>query len=351
MANIAFFDLKQWEKDYVKTLLPQHKLLFVDEHLTEKNVSKAADCDVLAVFIYSPITPAILKKLPKAKLITTMSTGFDHIDLGACKEREIVVCNVPAYGENTVAEHVFALLLAISKNLVTAIERTRRGNFSLDGLLGFDLKGKTLGLIGTGKIGSHVIKMAKGFDMHVIAFDPKPNTELAHLLGFEYAKNVDELLAKSDVITLHAPLTEQTKYLINSKNIGKIKKGAVLINTARGPLVQTEALLEALKKGIIKYAGLDVLEEECFIKEERELLTEAFQKKCDLRTALAEHMLMGMDNVLITPHSAWYSKEALERIMQTTVENMQSFLKGAPTNKVGNNNDQGKTEKKKGKRT
>ena len=333
--KIAFFELEDWEKDYFKEKLgAEYDLIFIDSHISEENVTKASNCTAIGIFIYSQITREILEKLPKLKFITTLSTGYDHIDIKACKEKRIVVSNVPAYGENTVAEHTFALILAIARKLIPSIERTRRGNFDLTNLRGFDLKGKILGVIGTGKIGTHVIKIARGFDMEVIAYDPKPNYELAHVLGFEYVDSLETLLRRADIITLHALLNEQTYHLINKNNIKNIKKGAILINTARGALIETEALLSALKEGIIAYAGLDVLEEECFIKEEKQLLSEAFKRICDLKTVLAEHMLLGLDNVLITPHNAFNSTEALKRILDTTIENIKSFFMGKPINVV-----------------
>ena len=332
--SVAFFELEQWEKEYLKKKLKAYKLVFVDKKLDTATVNLAAKADAIGIFVYSRITRQLLLKLPKVKLITTLSTGFDHIDLYATSRRKVAVCNVPAYGDNTVAEHAFALLLALARNLVPAVERTRRGNFDLTGLQGIDIKGKTIGIIGTGRIGSYAARIAKGFQMNVIAFDKFQNQQLAKDLGFAYVKKLDELLARSDVISVHAPLTPETRHLINTKNILKVKQGCILINTARGPIVETEAILLGLQKGILRGAGLDVLEEECFVKEEKQLLTESFKKTCNLKTALQEHMLLEQDNVLITPHSAFYSKEALQRILDTTVENINGFFKRKPVNVV-----------------
>lgn len=331
--KLAFFELEDWEKEYVKAKLKNQKIIFIDEPLTKKNAKKVSDCDAIAVFIYSKIDKSILSSLKKTKIITTMSTGFDHVDLKACAKKKIYVCNVPAYGDNTVAEHTFALLLALSRKIIESAERTRRGNFDITGLRGFDLKDKTLGVVGTGRIGSWVVRIANGFQMNILAYDPYPNKELAKKYNCKYVK-IDNLLKKSDIITLHVPLTKQTKYLINEKNIKKIKKGAVLINTARGALVKTEALLKALKNKIISYAGLDVLEEECFIREEKQLLSDTFKKECNLKIALEEHILLDLDNVLITPHNAFNSEEALKRIMDTTVDNIKAFNNGKIVNKV-----------------
>ncbi len=331
MATIAFFELEDWEKEYTRQKLAGHILEFIDAHASQENIARAKDADVIACFIYSQFTKELLLQIPKTKLITTMSTGFDHIDLQTCREKNILVANVPSYGENTVAEHAFALLLALSRKIVPSVERTRKINFDLEGLRGFDLKGKTIGVIGTGKIGQHLIRMAKGFDMNIVAFDVFPNKTAETELGFTYL-SLPELLAKSDIISLHAPYNQTTHHLINKNNISQIKKGAVLINTARGGLVETDALVLALQEGILSYAGLDVLEEENFVKEERQLLTKQFQKNSDLHIVLEDHELLSMENVLVTPHNAFNSTEALKRILDTTLENIISFLNEKPIN-------------------
>ncbi len=326
MASIAFFEIEEWEKDYIKKSLGKHKLLFFKEKLTAKNISKVKNIDALAVFIYSKVDKDILKLLPKVKLVTTMSTGFDHIDLKECKKRKIIVCNVPTYGENTVAEHTFALILSISRKMVDSVDKVRKGDFRLTGLRGFDLKGKTLGIVGCGNIGIHVARIAKGFEMNVLVFDIHKDPKLAKKIGFKYA-TMDNLLKNSDIVTLHVPENKYTHHMINSNTLKKFKKGAVLINTARGGLIDTTALIKALNNRTIKYVGLDVLEEECFIREEKELLHPDFSKTCDLRTALQNHVLLHKSNVYITPHNAFNSREALVRILDTTIENIQGFLK------------------------
>jgi len=299
-----------------------------------ENVAPAAlkETKVLSVFIYSHVTGALLKQMPKLKLIATRSTGFDHIDMKACAKRKIVVSNVPFYGENTVAEHTFALILGLSRKVHEGYLRTIRGNFSFAGLEGFDLKDKTIGIVGTGHIGIHAVRIAKGFGMRVIAFDPKKNSFLAETLGFSYV-SLDELLAQSDIISLHAPYNPHTHHLINKSNIKKIKRGALLINTARGGLVETEALALALDQGILSGAGLDVLEGEELIKEERQILAQEFPVD-HLKTLLQNHILLNRDNVIITPHIAFNSREAFLRILDTTVSNIQAYLSGKPENIV-----------------
>lgn len=267
------------------------------------------------------------------KLVATRSTGFDHIDLDYCKDKGITVCNVPVYGDNTVAEHVFGLLLAISHNLIAAVDRTRRGDFSQTGLQGFDLLGKTLGVIGTGSIGRCVIEIARGFRMKVVAFDVKQDREMESSLGFRYL-TMDELLATSDIITLHVPSNEKTRNLISGDAFAKMKDGVVLINTARGDIVDVKALVKAIADGKVAAAGLDVLPEESVIREEAELLHSVYRKRCVLDTLLANHILLRMRNVIITPHSAFNTREAVGRILNTTVENIIAFVKGEPKNVV-----------------
>jgi len=330
--KIGFFEIKGWEKRILRNGLKSHTLSFFQEPLTLDNVSKVKDYDILSLFIYSKVDSELLKKLPELKMIATRSTGFDHIDLKEAKKRKIVISNVPFYGENTVAEHTFALILALSRNVHKSYVRGLRDDFSIEGLKGFDLKGKTIGVIGAGHIGLHVIKIAKGFGMEVLAFDINKDKFLAEVLNFKYV-SLDELLSKSDIITLHVPSTKKTEHLINRKNIQKIKKGAILINTARGSVVDTQALLEALDKGILSGAGLDVLEGEEFIKEEKQLLYEKANPEA-LKNLVKDHILLKKDNVVYTPHIAFYSQEAIERILQTTMKNILSFSENNPQNVV-----------------
>ncbi|MEK7172512.1 MAG: NAD(P)-dependent oxidoreductase [Patescibacteria group bacterium] len=339
-TNIVFLETEKWEQDYIKEKLSSNRELSLNfckkplGKISEKEMAVIKTADILAVFIYSIIDKIILEKLFRLKFIATMSTGYDHIDLNTCKEKGIKVSNVPFYGDNTVAEHTFALILAFSRKLPQSFAKTRFGDFTLNDLRGFDLKGKTIGIIGLGHIGEWTARIAFGFGMKILAFDPKKQPKLSAKFGVKYT-TLDYLLGNSDIITLHAPYNEQTRHLINKNNIVKIKKGALLINTARGGLVETEALLLALQKGILAGAGLDVLEEECFIKEEKELLTKPFQKTCDLRTVLRNHLLINNPKVLITPHNGFNSQEALLRILDSTIENIKGFSKGKPINLVG----------------
>jgi D-lactate dehydrogenase len=332
--KIAFFEIEEWEIPFLQKALVGNTVTFSPQHLDEVEAKKLADVEVLSVFIYSMLTPELLEKMPNLKLIVTRSTGFDHIDLEYCKKKKIVVTNIPHYGANTVAEHAFALLLALSRKLIPSIERTRRGNFELDASLrGFDLHEKTIGVVGIGNIGAEVIRIAKGFGMHVVAYTHHPSEEIARKLRITFL-SLPELLKVSDVVTLHVPYSKKTHHLINKKNIKHFKQGSILINTARGGLIETEAILYGLDKGKLGGVGLDVLEEECGIKEERQLLAGNFKKECDLRTQLYNHVLLTKENVLITPHNAFNSNEALQRILDVTVENIVSFGKGKPLNIV-----------------
>ncbi|MDD5424156.1 MAG: hydroxyacid dehydrogenase [Candidatus Omnitrophica bacterium] len=331
MKQVTVFGLEDWEKDYLSPLLKiPSEVFFCRKGLSVETASRFKDSEVISVFIGDKVTPEILKLLPALKFIATRSTGFDHIDLKACAEKGIRVSNVPAYGEATVAEHTFALILSLSRNIHKAYVRTTKGDFNLEGLMGFDLKGKTLGVIGAGHIGLHVVKMARGFGMDVLVFDTRKDSFLEEIMMFKYAP-LDDLLRNSDVITLHVPYNEKTRHLINMDNIKNLKKGALLINTARGGLIEPDALTWALDQGIVGGAGLDVLEGEEFIREERELLSKDFPAET-MRTLLRNHILMKRDNVVITPHIAFNSREAVHRILETTAGNIIGFLDGKPRN-------------------
>lgn len=333
---ISFLGVEKWEQKYLQEKLSQINGLsfnFFSESLSNTILKKIKNTGILAVFIWSPVDSKVLSQLSKLKFIVTMSTGFDHIDLESCRQNGIKVSNVPFYGDDTVAEHTFALILALSRKLPESIERTERGDFTLDGLQGFDLRDKTIGIIGLGHIGEKVAEIATGFKMKILACDPNKNLKLAKRLKIKYV-GLDKLLSDSDVISLHVPYSKENHHLINKSNINNIKKGAILINTSRGGLVDTDALIMALDKKILAGAGLDVLEEECFIKEEKELLTKPFQKTCDLRTVLQGHLLVNDKRVLVTPHNAFNSREALLRILDTTIDNIKGYLKKKPINLV-----------------
>lgn len=313
--------------------LSDHTLFFSAEPLNEETVEKAADCEIVSVFIYSKVDRKVVDSLPELRCITTRSTGFDHIDLEACADRGIKVSNVPFYGENTVAEHTFALILALSRNVHKSYMRSLRRDFSIEGLKGFDLQGKTLGVVGVGHIGMHVIRIAKGFGMHVLACDTKRDKFLSEVLHYRHVE-LDELLSQSDIITLHVPHNDQTHHMINRETIKRMKHGALLINTSRGGLVDNGALIEALDQKILAGVGLDVLEGEDLIREEKQLLHHSEQSLATMEELFKDHILLGQDNVVFTPHIAFYSEEALKRILDTTVENIVGFMEGEKKNSV-----------------
>jgi D-lactate dehydrogenase len=331
--NIVIFELEAWEREVFEQLQTEHEVTFVREPLTIRNAAQYAEAEILSPFIYSNLSAEVLAHFPKLKLIATRSTGFDHIDSEYCQQHHVTVCNVPTYGDNTVAEHVFGLLLAISHNLIEAVDRTRRGQFSQQGLCGFDLYGKTLGVVGTGSIGRNVIRIANGFGMNVVAYDIARDEELAAQLNFRYAE-LPDLLAQSDVVTLHVPSNKHTHNLISNEAFAQMKDGVVLINTARGGVLDVHALVRALGEGKVAAAGLDVLPEEPTIREEAELLRSIFRERHDVETLLADHILLRLRNVIITPHSAFNTNEAVGRILQTTAHNIEAFVGGAPQNVV-----------------
>lgn len=332
--KIAFFKLENWEKEIAQKYFEGQEILFFDSFLNKDSIPEIKDFEIASVFVDSEIDAQVLEALPQLKFIVTRSTGFDHIDLKSCAERNILVSNVPAYGDNTVAEFTFGLMICLMRKIFLAYDRIKEtGSFSVDGLKGVDLKGKTLGVIGTGRIGGRVIKIAKGFEMNVVAYDPFPNQKLSEEFNFPYL-SFEEVLKSADIITLHVPYSEKTHHLINKDNISLIKKGAYLINTSRGGIVETEALVKALQEGILAGAGLDVLEEEGVIKDEMGFLFRGHPEEHDLKTVLANHILIDMDNVIITPHNAFNSQEALQRILETSLGNIKAFISSSPVNLV-----------------
>jgi D-lactate dehydrogenase len=335
MATIAIFGGKKWEQEYLKEKLSEHTLSFFEHILDAEHIPEKTDFEILSVFVDSRVDGAVLDKFTNVKMIAARSTGYDHIDIEECKKRGIVVANIPSYGENTVAEHAFALLLSLSKRIYDGYAQVREeGNFDPSDLMGFDLKDKVLGVVGTGRIGRYAIKIGQGFSMKVIAYDAFPNEKAAKEMGFEYRKTLEELLAESDVVTIHVPYMDATHHLINRDNIYKMKVGSVLVNTSRGPIVDTEALVEALAKKHLFGACLDVVEEEGAVKDEMNYLVKGKLDEEDMRIMLSNHVLIDMQNVIMTPHSAFNTKEALVRILDTTVGNIQGFLSGKPENVV-----------------
>src|SRR5262245_36449610 len=297
MARRAIFEVSSGDVHYIAQHLDLQDTFTTAGVFDPAHLPDAEQCEILSTFINSSLSDDRLAVLPRLKLIATRSTGFDHIDINYCRGRGITVSNVPVYGDNTVAEHTFALILALSRKVIQSYNRARAGDFSPAGLQGFDLRGKTLGVIGTGHIGVHVIRIARGFMMKVVALDVYPDKRLADALDFDYVESLDQLLAASDIVTLHAPLTPATRHMIHRDNIFLIKKGGVLINTSRGGLVETEALRLALERGHLAGVGLDVFEGETLITEEKQVLTDAYTME-ELRSVVQNLMLLRHENVI-----------------------------------------------------
>jgi len=332
--KIYVFGARGDAQEIMKDSLSEDELIFIEGKL-EDHIDKCKDAEIISVFVGSEVTKEHIDSMPDLKLITTRSTGFDHIDVSYAKERGVVVTNVPAYGVKPVAEFTFALLLTLARKTYEAYDQvSEEGSFDQSKLEGFNLFGKTLGVVGTGQIGSRVIEIAKGFKMNVLAYDAYPNEDLAKSLYFKYV-GLDELLAQSDIVTLHVPHNEHTHHLLNKDNLSKIKEGAYIINTSRGGVMDTEALVEGLNSKRIAGAALDVLEEEIELKEESEIL-EGEMTVEEMKTIILDHVLIDMPNVIVTPHIAFFSKEAHQEIIDTTVKNIKQFQAGDPINLVSN---------------
>lgn len=324
MMKILFCELEGWERQYLDQRLPQgHNTEFIAGPISAVHSKVLEECDILSPFILTRIDEAIFSRMPRLKLIATRSTGYDHIDCERAASRGIIVANVPEYGSNTVAEHTFALLLALSRRLIPAYVRAKAGRFSTDGLRGFDLRGKTLGVIGSGNIGLHFIRMATSFGMRVIVYDLFPRHTIADVLGFEYV-SFETLLSTADVISLYCPATKDNRHMIRAETIARMRKGVILLNTARGTLVNTHDLLAALESGHVAGAGLDVLEGERAIREEAEIREDVGRE--ELVAAIETHKLLARENVIVTPHNAFNSEEAVRRILDTTAQNISEFI-------------------------
>ncbi|OGI68415.1 hypothetical protein A2738_00815 [Candidatus Nomurabacteria bacterium RIFCSPHIGHO2_01_FULL_42_15] len=336
--KISFFgSLEKSEQDLFLNSFSGSEISFVKEKLDETNTDLAKDADIICVFVDSDVSKKVLDALPNLKFIATRATGYNNIDCEYAKTKGIKVANVPAYGSHTVAEFTFGLVLDLSRNIIKANNYIRESSdFNyFSGMEGFDLLGKTLGIIGTGKIGKNVIKIAKAFGMHMIAYDLYPDLAFAKENNFEY-KSLNDVVREADIITLHAPYTKESHHLINKENISMMKKGAYIINTARGELIDTDALIWGLKEGIIGGAGLDVLEGERELKDEIEILSSPASGRHieDYKTLLEDRLLIDMPNVIITPHIAFYTREAVAEILKVTVENIRGFVLSNPVNLV-----------------
>lgn len=332
--DVAVFEAAEWEHRACLRLEPRHRVRCTAERLTPRSAPDYAEAEVVSPFVGSEVSAVVIAAMPRLRLVATRSTGFDHIDLEACRARGVAVCNVPDYGDPTVAEHAFALLLAVSRRIVEAAERTRRGDFRVEGLRGFDLEGRTMGVVGAGRIGRRVIRIARGFGMTALAADPRPDPAVAAELGFDYVP-LEELLRRADVVSLHAPGGPHTRDLISDDAFAAMKPGGVLINTARGGVVNAAALVRALSRGHLAGAGLDVLSEEPLLREEAEIFrTDTPLPAERLRALVAANALLRLPNVVVTPHIAYDTAEALGRIVGTTLDNIEAFVRSEPRNLV-----------------
>lgn len=332
MAKIVFFETMPGERETFGKLLPSgHDVEFVEGKLCldDDMIAHAADADIISVFVNCEVTKEVIDRLPNLKLITTRSMGTDHIDVEHAQSKGVKVGNVTTYAAHPVAEFTFALLLNVARNIYPAYEQLRDGtDFDIRSLQGITLFEKTLGVIGTGRIGQQVIRIAKGFGMNVIAYDAFPKDDLAAELDFTY-ETLESLLSRSDIVTLHVPYLKDTHHLMNEDAFMRMKKGSYLINTARGEIVDSHALLSALEDGTLAGVGLDVLEQEQALKEERQVVLED-RPDVDYELNTTNHILIDHPLVTVTPHIAFSTKGALTEIERVTAQTINDFLSGAP---------------------
>ncbi|HEY9751131.1 MAG TPA: 2-hydroxyacid dehydrogenase [Allocoleopsis sp.] len=322
--KVAVFSTKPYDQTFLAAANTQHghELHFFESHLTSQTTALAAGFSAVCIFINDALNADALKALAQqgTRLIALRSAGFNHVDLAAAEQLGLTVVRVPAYSPHAIAEHTVALMLALNRKIYRAYARVREGNFSLDGLLGFDLYGRTVGIVGTGKIGAIVAQIMHGFGCRLLAYDRVPNPA-CEAIAVEYVSLAD-LLAAADIITLHAPLTPETHHLIDAAAIARLKPGAMLINTSRGALVDTQAVIGGLKSGQIGYLGLDVYEQEADLFFE-DLSNQVIQDDVFQR-------LLTFPNVIITGHQAFFTETALKNIAETTLNNLTDFEQGRP---------------------
>ena len=323
-TRIIFFDIKDYDREFFEKYGKNYnyEMSFFKSRLSLENVHLTKGYDVVCAFTNDDIGKETIDAMAEngVRLLAMRCAGFNNVSLKDIHNRFKVV-RVPAYSPHAIAEYTVGLILAVNRKINKAYVRTREGNFSINGLMGVDLYGKTAGIIGTGKIGQILIKILKGFDMKVIAYDLFPNQKAADELGFEYV-SLDELYANSDIISLNCPLTKDTQYMINRRSMLKMKDGVILVNTGRGQLIDSADLVEALKDKKVGAVALDVYEEE----------EDYFFE--DKSTQVIEDDILGrllsFYNVLITSHQAYFTKEAVEAITVTTLNNIKDFVEGKP---------------------
>ena len=322
--KIAFFGAKPYDIASFDKVNEKYNydIRYYKGHLNPNNVVLTQDTDAVCIFVNDTADAAVIDAMVNngVKLLALRCAGFNNVDLKAAKGK-LPVVRVPAYSPYAVAEYSLALMLSLNRKIHRAYWRTRDGNFSLNGLMGFDMHGKTIGIIGTGKIAKILIRLLKGFGMRILAYDLYPDMKFAEEEGISYV-SLDELYRESDIISLHCPLTDQTKYMIDKDSIDKMKEGVMIINTGRGQLINTNDLIEGLKEKKIAAAGLDVYEEE------GEYFYEDKSDKIIDDDVLAR--LLSFNNVIVTSHQAFFTKEALHNIAETTLQNIDDFRHHRP---------------------
>jgi len=328
--RVAVFSAKPYDERYLGLAAEgsDHQLDFFEAKLSCDHVPLAAGYDAVCVFVHDEINAQVLRQLAEGgtRLVALRAAGFNNVDLEVAGELGIRVGRVPAYSPYAVAEHSVALILSLVRRTYRAYNRVRDGNFALDGLLGYDLHDRCVGVVGTGRIGTVFATIMKGFGCRLMAYDPCPNDALRDL-GARYV-DLPELFAGSDIIALHAPLTPETHHIVNRETLGLVKPGMMVVNTSRGGLIDTEAAIEALKDGRLGYLGLDVYEEEHALGFFEDLSQDIIQDDTFAR-------LLTFPNVLITAHQGFFTEEALENIAETTIANLTAFERdGAPLHEV-----------------
>ena len=310
VEDIDASKIEKYYKDKPNTSIHIDSRILNENIISDKNDDfheAYKNTEILCVFIYSQVTKKVLDAMPNLKLIVTRSVGYNHIDLEECHARRIPVCNVPDYGSHVIAEHVFAMLLSSLRCIEDASDKTKMCDFTFSGLRGMSLQGKTLGIVGTGKIGKKVARIGSmGFLMKTIAYARHPDIDASLASHFTYTETLEEIWENSDIISLHVPANPQTHHMINAESIAKMKDGVVLVNTARGALIDTQALIDGIKSKKISHAVLDVVENEKHISDFPELLT--------------------MKEVLITPHIAFYADDSMKTMYEESFQSIENFL-------------------------
>jgi len=340
--KICFVELEEKERELFLDQLGDHEVAF------RRSLAEVPeDAEIISLFIGEKVDEAFLDAHPALRLIASRSSGHDHIDLDACRDRQVIVTNIRNYGENTVAEHTFSLILALSRRLRQSHEAVRSGRFQRERLRGFDLRGKTLGVVGTGRVGLHVIRMASAFGMRIVAYDISPNPFFRDLFDFEYVP-FEELMRRSRIVTLHVPLTASTRQIVDRESLALCQPRSILINTARGGLLDLPSVIEALDEGRLAGLGLDVLEDERVFQggaasilgaqiasrvhnaspsEVREFSSERLE---EFTRIVTHSRLLNRSDVVLTPHVAFNSDEAVENVCAQTLDNILNYINRRP---------------------